>query len=399
MTKKLLRTTIAFIIIIASIFPCDYVQAATGKFASNDTVIWSENDYCYAYHFGYSATSDAVFGINYEGVYGLKVYCDGSKVTYTLYNHTPNYTPSGHVTITPYAETKNIIDLGQINVGNTASFDMKNIMPKLNINIKYPNKIYELTFTYKRNNKESCSKIYLYYDGQDVYTCWITTDYYISNTIQTWNNLVGNIDPNKCLNMYVGNKKYPITYPTSGTNGDCNHVKLWREKSNEILDNILIKQDDYSDEFKVFMLVRNLATNYAYDQWRVQANHNQSRAMKYGKWKDDNLWMYYNGVGQCWDFANVLTIMCREQKIPCTTIENNGHGANIVWLNNEWVGIDVSDIVYHECWEENPSNDKWQKRPSLWKENYGVYTTYMKTHNQTLATPATTLKGGKGNPE
>lgn len=436
MAKKLLKTTIAFIIIIASIIPCDYVQAATGKFASDETAIGCGNLYrgfdYYAYHFRDSCKRGTVYDMtdenpaqyetNLEGIFGIQTDCKGTTVTCTLYNHA--YTNSGKLMLNQMDDSnKNILNIGEISFGNPVSFDMKkaasdlgvkNLSSSIGVTPKeVPSKygmatevvlteremeLFQLKFIYSLNNQTRFLTTYLYYDGKKVQTCWITRSSYISDDIHTWNTLVSNINPNTCLNMYVGNKNYPITYPTSGTDGNCNHVKLWQAKSHEIVDD-LAKKYNWNDEMKILALTKYLTENYAYDEWRVQVNHNQSRAAKYKRWNDDSLWMYYNNVGQCWDFANVMTIMCREQGIPCTSLENYGHTINIVWLNNEWIGIDISSLVYHENWEEKPVKEKWETRRAEWSTCYGYYDTTMNTHNQCIATPATTVEGGKGNPE
>ena len=192
--------------------------------------------------------------------------------------------------------------------------------------------------------------------------------------------------------MYVGNKNNPITYPTSGTNGACNHVQKWCDLSDEI-----IKIDTWSDEMKVFALVKYLTQNYAYDDYRVNTLNNTSRAMKKGVWSDDNLFMYYNKVGQCWDFANALTIMCRHQGIPCTSAENDGHTVNAVWMCGEWIAIDVSSLVSNHCDTEDTDPKNWKHyRTGAYNRFYGYYDGTMETYNQALATPETTLSNRSG---
>ena len=70
--------------------------------------------------------------------------------------------------------------------------------------------------------------------------------------------------------------------------------------------------------------------------------NNRSRATLAEDWTNDNLFSYYNHVGNCYDYANIMTIMCRHLGIPCTTVENSYHTANAVWMDGEWVCIDVS---------------------------------------------------------
>ncbi len=313
----------------------------------------------------------------------------GTRISYTAYGHNNGFN-EGYVFMERMNnQTRKVADLGLINKGETKTVDMKNVINELGTDNE-PG-IYFITIKTGTDYKRMVF-MSLYYDGDSVWTCRIDGSSY---SIDVWNKLIGNLNPATCLEMYMGNKNYPITYPTSGTDGCCNHVKKWCELSDEIILN-----DTWSDEAKVFAMVLWLTKNCAYDNWRVHANNNKSRATLADNWKDDNLWMYYNHVGQCWDFANALTIMCRHQGIPCTSVENSGHTVNAVWLNNEWVAIDVSTLVEHACDTEDTNPDKWVKNYNreLYSQAYGYYDPSMDTYNQAIATPGTTLLTGKGNP-
>ena len=89
-------------------------QAATGKFASDDTMIGCGNgkgsgEYdVYAYHLRNYATcghADDDEIINFEGFYGLHVACNGTKVTCYFYNHMQNEL-KGSVVIQQYGNSK-----------------------------------------------------------------------------------------------------------------------------------------------------------------------------------------------------------------------------------------------------------------------------------------------------
>ena len=233
-------------------------------------------------------------------------------------------------------------------------------------------------------------RISLFYDGKKIQTCQENSQ--SQHDVDKWNALTKNIDPDTCLSMYVGNKGNPITYPTSGTSGACNHVQKWCDLSDEI-----ITIPDWSDEMKVFALVLYLTKNYAYDDYRVSILNNTSRAMKDNAWTDDNHFMFFNKVGQCWDFANALTIMCRHQGIPCTSVENEGHTVNAVYMCGEWIAIDVSSLVSNHCDTEDTNPDNWKHyRTGAYNQYYGYYDGTMDTYNQALATPETTLSNRSG---
>ncbi|MCR5501454.1 MAG: transglutaminase-like domain-containing protein [Lachnospiraceae bacterium] len=317
--------------------------------------------------------------IEYEGFAGIRTHCDGTRVTYTMYSH--NYDlDNGTVSFVSDDDMKTAVKLSDMTEGMSKTFDITDYAAKpglyvLHIDIPYKNRTY-----YANTN--------LYYDGKVVKACRRLC---VEN-IDSWRKLVGNLDPDKCLGMYVVDKNVPITYPTSGMDGNCNHVEEWRSLAHEI-----VKFDYWDNEMKVFALVNYLSRNYAYDYYRVRTLDNVSRATTAKCWTDDSLWMYYNKVGQCWDFANAMTVMCRELGIPCTTVENDYHTVNAVWMYGEWVSIDVSQLVGYGCFEKDTDPDKWvADRQGSFSGCYGRYCGDMNNYNQCIATPETTLSNRSG---
>ena len=320
--------------------------------------------------------------INYEGLAGLKVQCNKTKVNYTMYTHTKPIT-EGKVTV---QRGESSIELGNVKIDETKSFDIKTAAKQMGLE----NTVGVYTLSLKVDLYKEPVDINMYYNGSKVQVCWVTncSQYHIDR----WNKLVANLDPETCLDMWVGNKNNPLTYPTSGTNGNCNHVQEWCDLSDEI-----IIKPEWSNETKVCAMVLYLVRNYAYDDYRVQTLKNVSRANTDDAWTDDNHFMFYNKVGQCWDFANVLTIMCRHQGIPCTSVENYDHTVNAVWMNGEWVAIDVSALVAHHCNTKDTDPKLWLEYHTDSYENaYGYYDGTMDTYNQALATPETTLSNRSG---
>ena len=328
--------------------------------------------------------------LDYEAFAGLKVHCEKTNVEYTMYSHADDYV-DGKVSIKYLANKNSETSLGTIKEDETKSFDIKSVAKKMGL--KTTTGIYLLTIKSAEDYKQYCY-MYLYYDGKKVQTCRVNGCG--QDDIDAWNKLIGNLDPDTCLDMWVGNKDVPITYPTSGQNGNCNHVQKWCDKSEEI-----IKHDDWSDELKVYALVMWMNRNLAYDNYRVDTLKNTSRATKAGKWNDDSLFTYGNNVGQCWDFANILTIMCRHQGIPCTTVENYGHAVNAVWLRDEWVAIDVSELVGYHCYTKDTNKDGWKKfRNDTYHRRFGYFDSNMETYNQSIATPEIMSSTGSGkNPQ
>ena len=363
-------------------------DSSCGAYTADATVIQRGNQLD-VYHLGNKATCGITEWrndiIDFEGLAGLRVTTSGTKVTYTAYSHNKTYAVGGNVVLRRDRKDTGI-SLGCVKADESNSFDIAQILDANKVSS--PNGLFELAM--KLPDQDVCT--HLWFDGQNVQTCRIGSN--MSQKIKVWNDLTGKIDPETCLGMYVGNPDNPITYPTSGQNGNCNHVRQWRELSHEIIIN-----DKWTDEAKVYAIVQWLARNCAYDDWRVSVNNNKSRATLAQTWDDDSLWMFYNHCGNCWSFANACTIMLREQDIPCTSVDNGFHTANAVWLNGEWVCIDVSVLVAHHCCEEDTAPDKWiDVRHGTYRDDYGYYETMFNTYNQGLCTPITATSTTAQNP-
>ncbi len=390
MINRPIRFFIILFIACAAIFhtviPTETDSTLHGKYASDASLI--AVDSINVHHLSDTGISGATnfYGdcIAYEGLYGLKAETSGSIVTYEMYSHNKAY-ENGTITIQRYGNTSSLIDLDTIKVGRTTSIDMK--LAVKSMGLSNPTGVYVLSIA---TNGEKPVPMCLYYNGKTVQTCrYDSTSVY---ALEAWNRVIGNLDPNTCLDMYVGSKTVPITYPTSGTDGNCNHVQEWCNISDEIIIN-----DNWSDEAKVFAFALYLSRNYAYDDWRVSYNNNKSRATLAGRWNDDSLWTLENKVGTCWDMANIMTILCRHHGIPCTSVENDHHTVNAVWLRGEWVAIDVSSLLQHHCYTEDTAPEGWiNRRDGSWSSCYGYYDYMMDTYNQALATPETTLSNRSG---
>ncbi len=192
----------------------------------------------------------------------------------------------------------------------------------------------------------------MYYDGKNVQTCRITNASISISSYDSFQKFMSDANPEK----YLSNKS--ITYPTSGQSDHVVHVSKFEEISDQ-----LITDDSWSDEYKVFLFARYIRNNYAYDTYRQNKNmlNMKSRATKAGIYNDDNYYTYGNHVGVCWDFTNIMTIMCRHHGIPATSVEGSAHTAPAIWLNDEWTVIDVTEYLKYECRTENTDSSSWIK--------------------------------------
>ncbi len=205
---------------------------------------------------------------------------------------------------------------------------------------------------------------YIYFDGENVFTCRCSSD---SSKIakDAWNKLMKGADPKD----YLSNKD--ITYPTSGRYDRPVHVKEWEDLSDQVIKKA--GAEDWSDEMKAYILSAYIAKHYAYDNYRVNQLKMDSRADEAGAY-EDQYYMYYNHVGVCWDFANALIIMLRHQGIPATSVEDDHHTAVAAWIRDQWICIDITGLIGHDCYTKDTDEDNWTTLVyGSFQSYFGVY--------------------------
>lgn len=309
--------------------------------------------------------------IDFEGFFGIRIDTSGTGITYSVYTHALGAT-SDTASIVLYRVKEDgsalVKKLGSVKTDTDKT-----------LSVKLSNGLYMLTATFTVNEtREIPVSGYLYVEDGDAVTCRLSSlsQRSIDRYIDAWNHLLRNADPDD----FLSNDK--ITYPTSGTNGACNHVSDWEAISDE-----LVLSDEWTDEAKVFAFVDYLSKNIAYDNYRYRQPGHRSRANIAGDYTDDANFTLGNSVGVCWDYTNILTIMCRHHGIPCTSIDNPTHTFNAVWLNGGWVGIDLTETRHYVCNTADTDKDNW-KSASYTYYHYGSYniSTIMKSYDQNIWT-------------
>lgn len=344
---------------------------------------WSEYSRQYAYSFKESCNFGVAMPearennvIYLEGLYGIRLSVDNNQVTYEPYKHNDKISNTAEMTLYEIKDNK----LVKVKSLGKAESD----------------KEYSLTYGFKsdivymigasfeiqdlKNRQEAVG--FLYKTNAKLYTCRATSvDNNINIGIDAWNSLMKDVDPKD----FLSNDK--ITYPTSGANGSVTHVKQWEDISDT-----LILHDDWTDEMKAFAFVDYLSKNVAYDVYRTRQPNNRSRASIAGDYTKDKYFTLGNNVGVCWDYVNILTIMCRHHGIPATSVENDHHTVSAVWLNNEWVSIDVTDTVRYHCETKDTDKSGWIKH----MPTYSMYGSYNGMGFDTVDESIWTYKKGLG---
>lgn len=149
-----------------------------------------------------------------------------------------------------------------------------------------------------------------------------------------------------------------LTYPTSGKYKRVIQVKEWEKLSDE-----LVYKDGLSDEFKVYLFISELIKNYAYDNWGYGERPQKSQKGNEDPWENPNYFMINTKTGVCFDFTNALVIMCRHQGIPATSLDDYhmNHTIAMVYMNNRWVPIDVTDALVYRCEYQDTDKNRWTK--------------------------------------
>ena len=388
MYKNVFRKGIAIVLSVASVV---FTGCGNAAIANRDATV-NGNDYVkvttnkyqlVAYELtdnrNYGATTFYRDKVDFEGYCGIRLDTTGDKIKYAVYHHTLKNIDTKNVDVNLYnmADGKLIKKIDTMSIPDGQYDSEWRTFPDTLSDGIYK---FESAFPYIPDNTFMTANGYVYIKNGVAKTCRLTRNERIADSSKMDKVTVGKNPKN-----YLSNAKN--TYPTNGTNGSCNHVKLWEKKADEILKERHL--ENASDEAKVFFFAEWLRQNIAYDKWRVEVNDNHSRAMKYNDWNNDNLWTYYNGVGQCWDFTNILTIMCRHVGIPCTDISNNTHTVACVYMRDRWYAIDASAMTLYTNWDENP-DPKNYKGPG-WGDgmcdDFGYYEQTMNQFDVTIWEP------------
>lgn len=303
-------------------------------------------------------TSGHVETIDFEAYAGIKLTVKKGYIAVEPYTHSSSFSQKCDITL--YRVTSE---------GDKKLKSVKNAKAGKEKKLKgsFTDGLYKVTATFVDKNDVSVDVSgYLYADGKEIKTCRAEKNPVLSNV---WNYILKDADPEDFLS------NEDVTYPTSGVAGRCVHVKEWEDISDEI-----VLHDDWSDEMKVFAFVEYLSKNIAYDDYRREQFNGKTRASVAGDYTKDKYFTLGNNVGVCFDYTNILSIMCRHHGIPCTSVEDTEgiHTFNAVWLNEGWVGIDITDTNRYTCTSKDMSKENWKKHYFSYN-SYGKYGTVDKT--------------------
>jgi len=296
--------------------------------------------------------------INFEGYYGTTAHINKNNLSYHYYNYTDTASNTANVEIYKQGSKHPVLK-----VKNVGEEEHKLDLTKLSDGLYY---ILAKVIDDKQDNT---TKQFFYVNGSDSYLCSVGGRIYddVAGITRGKNNMANalkDINLEDCLDLSK------LTYPTSGANGHVNHTKLWSEKGRSLV------EEEWSDERKVFTFTQWLVKNIAYDHYKA---YNGTRARlvstdSYDGYADDKNFAYYNGVGVCWDYTNILNIMCRAQGIPATSLDTDNHTYSVVYIAGHWVPIDIVMFYAKECSGKDTSKiSERSLRDQRFTNGYGTY--------------------------
>lgn len=320
-----------------------------------------------AYDESDSRTYGVAYGndtIDFEGFYGIRLATSGSKVTYSMYTHSnvcaldgaPYIAEVSRGIMGTWDTTKKVNDLPKTSLDKTSSTDVS----------KLADGVYAIVqrFVHGSQNFHTNACAWFTVINGVAKCCRINPNGKdeTREMLDEWDKFTKDMNPKDYLD---GSK---LSYPTE--------LKANYHASKELCAQAdKLVNDKMSDELKLFAITSWIANTIAYDRW-VQSNTKvTSRAYIKKNHNDPSNFAPRNHVGDCWDYTNMLTIMLRHVGIPCTSITNNSmrHEWNAVYINNEWLSIDITSFNSFDCWTEDVDSNNWTALIPLWAEGYCVH--------------------------
>ncbi len=372
-SKKVKRIIIVIIGIVLIIFTSLYVLGlvliktrTTNKLTSNAryrkiiTTYDESNSHIYG-----SAPCDQT--IDFESFYGVKLQTNNDTVSFSLYANIPNVEIE-HVRLESINEKwtrSRIRDLDCATFDEECSISTKDMADGIyTVTCDFDDRMYDgyfdiVTgyFCIKNKIPQACRVIDM---GSEE----------LSQINDAWADFTSKINPAD----YLDNSE--ISYPTVAF--DYNNVSEFEKLSDDI-----VEGHSWDDATKVFAFAKYISENYAYDSYREDELNHKTRAevastFFHYEYENPQYYMYTNKVGICYDFVNVMAIMCRHHGIPCTDLssEEANHTISIVCLNDEWIAIDLTGLVEYKCATEDTNKDNWIAHDYCpWYRCYGFQAT------------------------
>ena len=290
---------------------CDLLRPASGK---------------NVYIFNFSKAISSGLGIDgtllpTEAEYGVKAAVNNKKITFTVYDHT-----SARSIVSIYVQA---LDSGSDNekvyIENSTLFTVDTS--------SFTNGLYRAAVKFNSGNKAA---IYFYVNGSETWVCETEVTTEKNKEIQAERRVGlmsvlknGNVTPENSLSLDKVWYPYKVVYEYER----CD-TQLWIDLSKTFID------DSWSDEHKLYAIQAWIRENIAYDNFVRDNRH--SRAVHYNDLTGKQS-VYDLRAGVCFDYVNIIAIICRAHGIPAITIgsQSMNHVWNLVYVNDRWIEYDA----------------------------------------------------------
>lgn len=267
-----------------------------------------------------------------EAEYGVYGVVSNRTVTFSFYDHTGSKTIESVYVQALDASADNAEKF--IKISRYFSLDTSS----------YTNGLYRVAF---RITGEKNIGLYFYVNGSETWLC----DYEIldASTLKRCMKrrsdlarvlAAGNVTPANSLAL----DKLWYPFKSLSESERCD-TQRWIDLSKTFID------DSWSDERKLYAIHDWIQNNIAYDRFVPTINH--SRAQYFNDLSGAQS-VYDLRAGVCFDYANIIVIMCRAHGIPAVTIgaQSTNHVWNAVYVNGRWVEYDACQSEQYQV-EEN----------------------------------------------
>lgn len=277
------------------------------------------------------ALADPAHTIPVEADYGLKGQFDGSVASVMAYDHTDK-----NIKITG-SHFKALDE----SVNKTIAYDLSYNIKRFNAE-GLSNGLYALTVDFSTGNS---ADLYFIVNGNDYLFCEVLSanetslndEFNINSIRKRRAHLFDLINAAKLTTVNTLDVDI-IYYPQEDYY--FKNEQIWRCDTSRWagLSDALV-EDNWSDDRKAFVICDWLSQHIAYDRYvRDVLQKDRAKAVSdyigdYGVWELE--------AGVCRDFSNILVIMLREQGIPADVISNDTHMWNVIYLNGQWMEVDL----------------------------------------------------------
>ncbi len=300
---------------------------------NGNTVLTLGDDvyYRFADHGYMSAGLDGTY-LPYDVYYGVGVTAHGTTLDVSWHNYTgQDVCPTTMTMYSPYLDMSMFLGEVTADAGQTISINAA----------KSKTGPYELQIAWSSG---AVTTIGLYKNGGDLYTCQAAEK--SSTYMCYWYDRKDAIDgllaaagvtPENSLDYGDDRWAYPVP-ADYGEGYRCDNSR-WISLAQE-----LAGDPSLPDAQKAVLIHDWMVANLAYDEYKVTHLGN-TRAATYGDYSGKySMWDTKTGV--CADFTTVYCIMLRSLGVPAVSLDyNDEHVWNVVYLDGDWVEIDLTDDI------------------------------------------------------